>query len=422
MLTSKKRVNLLFLVVALMMAITLTGCEEMEAFNAGASDQASHMVPAEYRDIAVPFEPHLNYINTDELLALYHDTKAVTSTARNSYQEFSPEWDFVIVDSRPAGRYNEGHINGAINIPDDKFDSLKHLLPTDKNKKIIFYCGGWHCALSPASANKAMNLGYTNVFVYQEGMDHGWNKTNQYTVITPEYLKTILTDEYMSAKDKPPVLIVDSRPFASYFKEHIPMAIVSDNPEPWNSRFSGLAPTNKETLIITYCGGFFCGKSHSQAAWLKRNGYKNVRVLAGGMPEYKKSGLPVFGTESSGSNFDISAGQPKYDLTPAEWKAKYDAGNALVVDVRRPDEIAASGLVKGAININSADITANPAIIAQELGKRNIPKNQLILIHCAAGGRAAAMPAHFVAQGYTNVYYLANSIFVSPDGTFTFTR
>ncbi|WP_176719923.1 rhodanese-like domain-containing protein [Desulfuribacillus alkaliarsenatis] len=251
---SKKHFNILFLVIVLALTMTLAGCDELEKFSAGALDQAGHMVPEEYQDIAVPFEPHLNYITTQELLELY---TTATSTERVTYEEYATDWDFVLVDSRPAARYHEGHINGAINIPDADFDKLKDLLPEDKDKKLIFYCGGWHCPLSPSSANKAMNLGYTNVYVYQEGTDHGWNLADTYLVITPEFFKGILTEEYMMDPEQPPLLIIDSRPFASYFKENIPMSIPADNPEPWNSRFSGLAPANKDTLIITYCGGFF---------------------------------------------------------------------------------------------------------------------------------------------------------------------
>jgi hypothetical protein len=50
--------------------------------------------------------------------------------------------DAVIIDSRPKGRYNEGHIVNAINIYDAEFDKNLDKLPKDKNKLIIFYCAG----------------------------------------------------------------------------------------------------------------------------------------------------------------------------------------------------------------------------------------------------------------------------------------
>ena len=52
--------------------------------------------------------------------------------------------DVVIVDSRPKRKkYDKGHIPTAVSIPDSKFDTLKGNLPKDKNKPLIFYCGGY---------------------------------------------------------------------------------------------------------------------------------------------------------------------------------------------------------------------------------------------------------------------------------------
>ncbi len=47
--------------------------------------------------------------------------------------------NFVLVDSRPAARYHEGHIPGAISIFDGHFDKLKDKLPKEKDTLIVFY-------------------------------------------------------------------------------------------------------------------------------------------------------------------------------------------------------------------------------------------------------------------------------------------
>ncbi len=76
----------------------------------------------------------------------------------------------LLVDSRPARlRYDIGHIQASINIPDTQFDKMVHLLPQDKNREIIFYCQGPTCDLSAKSALKAEKLGYTNLKVYEGG-------------------------------------------------------------------------------------------------------------------------------------------------------------------------------------------------------------------------------------------------------------
>jgi hypothetical protein len=50
--------------------------------------------------------------------------------------------DAFIVDSRPAARFYEGSIPGAINIYDAEFDKHVAKLPADKHKLLIFYCAG----------------------------------------------------------------------------------------------------------------------------------------------------------------------------------------------------------------------------------------------------------------------------------------
>ena len=50
--------------------------------------------------------------------------------------------DFVLVDARPGKRYAEAHIPGAINIGTNEYEDKKSLLPSDKDKLLIMYCGG----------------------------------------------------------------------------------------------------------------------------------------------------------------------------------------------------------------------------------------------------------------------------------------
>ncbi len=51
--------------------------------------------------------------------------------------------NFILFDSRPEARFNEGHIPYAVAFPQPAFDKLKDkLLPKEKDKLLIFYCGG----------------------------------------------------------------------------------------------------------------------------------------------------------------------------------------------------------------------------------------------------------------------------------------
>ncbi len=54
----------------------------------------------------------------------------------------SEKGNFVLVDSRPGPRYHEGHIPESILIYDADFDKNTEKLPKEKDKLLIFYCGG----------------------------------------------------------------------------------------------------------------------------------------------------------------------------------------------------------------------------------------------------------------------------------------
>lgn len=78
--------------------------------------------------------------------------------------------DMLLVDSRPRkSAYDKGHIPTAISLPDSQFDEMKDLLPENRQKQLVFYCGGYKCKLSHDSAKKAIALGYVNVKVCSEG-------------------------------------------------------------------------------------------------------------------------------------------------------------------------------------------------------------------------------------------------------------
>jgi hypothetical protein len=58
----------------------------------------------------------------------------------------SSKKDLVVIDSRPAVKYDEGHIPGALSIPYSKLikmggDGAK-LLEKYKDRQLVFYCGG----------------------------------------------------------------------------------------------------------------------------------------------------------------------------------------------------------------------------------------------------------------------------------------
>ena len=50
---------------------------------------------------------------------------------------------YTLIDARPPGAYITGHIPTAISLPFDSFnDSCGTVLPQDKDRLLVFYCGG----------------------------------------------------------------------------------------------------------------------------------------------------------------------------------------------------------------------------------------------------------------------------------------
>jgi rhodanese-related sulfurtransferase len=104
-----------------------------------------------------------------------------------NYASVSVDWvksqldknaDMALIDSRPKRKkYDKGHIPTAISLPDMYFDKEKDELPAEKDKLLVFYCGGFKCKLSHKSAKKAIDMGYSNVKVFAAGYP-AWKTMN----------------------------------------------------------------------------------------------------------------------------------------------------------------------------------------------------------------------------------------------------
>ena len=75
----------------------------------------------------------------------------------------------VLVDPRPAKRYNVAHVDGAINIP------INQMVENDPKladaKTIIIVSAGWSDYLGTAGAKRLMAQKYSNVFEFHGGVE-----------------------------------------------------------------------------------------------------------------------------------------------------------------------------------------------------------------------------------------------------------
>ncbi len=123
-----------------------------------------------------------------KLLTLFAALLATGSLAvAGEYEDISIEelsaaiakGEVVVLDVNGSSSYAKGHIPGAIDFRAQK-DQLATLLPEDKSKLVVAYCGGPSCNAYKAGAKAAEDLGFTNVKHLSAGIS-GWLQANKPT-------------------------------------------------------------------------------------------------------------------------------------------------------------------------------------------------------------------------------------------------
>jgi rhodanese-related sulfurtransferase len=308
----------------------------------------------------------------------------------------------VLIDSRPLPRFQEGTIPGAINLPYPAFDKFVDRLPKDKAKRIVFFCQGVTCMMSPNSLRRAEGMGYTNVRVYPEGAPE-WLEKNV-GVISAPFLKDAWID-----KDIPHVL-VDVRPASTVARDgFIPGAVnvpVSQVP----SVLATLPPGKKKAPIMVYDSDNGTAARYA-ALKIHDAGQINVNVITGGFDAWKAAGNKV----ATGAPATTIAYTPKPrpgELAIAEFTqiARSGSADVLILDVRNQDE-ANAGMIKGAKLIPDEDLL-------DRMGE--VPKDKRIVTHCSTGVRAEMAYHKLKDKGYKAAFLNAD-VAIKKSGDFTVT-
>jgi rhodanese-related sulfurtransferase len=90
-------------------------------------------------------------------------------------------------------------------------------------------------------------------------------------------------------------------------------------------------------------------------------------------------------------------------VLPAEARELIERGNVLIVDVRDPSEVQASGKVKSAVNVSRGmlEFRADPESPYHD---KSFQKDKTVLVYCASGGRSALVGKTLKDFGYGTVY------------------
>ena len=98
----------------------------------------------------------------------------------NSYRQISmgeavkmmkDEKNYIILDVRTPEEYLEGHIPGAINVPNEEIGTAEISELPDKSQLILVYCRSGR--RSKEASKKLARLGYTNIVEF--GGINDWN-------------------------------------------------------------------------------------------------------------------------------------------------------------------------------------------------------------------------------------------------------
>ena len=268
----------------------------------------------------------------------------------------------TVVDSRPARKYDKGHIPVAINISDTMFDSHLDLLPKDESSLLIFYCGGLTCPLSHKSAFKAEALGYRNIKVYAAGYPD-WISNGGLSGVSVKYVKKVL--------DKGKSAVIDARPPREFKKDHVPGSI--NIPTTRFDDTKGSLPADKSTELIFYCGGYHCTLSTKGATMARSLGYSKAKVFQAGYPAWKKAyGQKNLSIKEAGEEGVISINSFMDVL-------KNHPNDVYLVDVRDQGEIDIDG------TFASAKVIPIETLLSQIA---DMPNDKPTIFFCSNGARA----------------------------------
>jgi rhodanese-related sulfurtransferase len=268
---------------------------------------------------------------------------------------------FVLIDSRPAGRYVQGHLPGAVSIPLNELekDGAK-LLPTDQAKTLIFYCGGLSCMLSPKSATIAVKLGFKDVRMFPEG-EPGWKKLDHPTESSLFFVKTgnlVLVD-----------LRSPEKAAAGFIPRavNIPAATLRDSEKQF-PEFHGAA-------IVFYSDKD--EESSEALEWTREWEYKNATVFPGGAKAWLAAGNQLLGGPVP-TKISYARKLSEGEVSINDFNEARKTASHLVIDARTADEFA-KGHLPAAVNIPAEEIAGRSA---------EIPAGKPVLIHCSTGTRA----------------------------------
>lgn len=308
---------------------------------------------------------------------------------------------YFLFDSRPAPRFQEGHIPTAVNLPFPAFDKQLDKLPADKSALVIFYCSGKTCNMSPGSLAKARKLGFTNAKVFIEGMP-GWY-SKHFGLISPKSFQEAFLDKDI------PAIILDLRPNA--VKGYIPGAVALAAGQTADLLKQFPATKVKPPVLVVDAEDGQAARAVAQE--IVKAGYAGVNVLLGGFQAWQAASLPVAQGKLAVAVAYVPKPRPG-SIASAEFirlasLPPEQRKGVLILDVRNPDETR-NGAIKGALLI------PEPSLLSR-LAELPVDGDLQVITHCSTGIRAE-LAYHLLKEKGYNARFLNAEITIIDTGEF----
>lgn len=110
---------------------------------------------------------------------MLHQKSPKLISAQNLKEKIDNNVDVTVINVLSSEYYDDCHITDSINIPLDRL--LEIAAHWDKDKELVVYCAQKSCPKSHEAYELLMNMGFTNVYEYADGIkdwfQKGYNST-----------------------------------------------------------------------------------------------------------------------------------------------------------------------------------------------------------------------------------------------------